>query len=131
MHKLALQFNERNLIKMIDLPNQLSGAEKEKLAGLIRLEKQKYQETANHRFDSSKNWSIMIEKDCNEERNGIMRRLKFQQMRKHKLHEFARKERENLIKDRGHTAPSKVTEYDDITSLGRPSTAATTNVATN
>ena len=77
-HKLSLQFNERNLIKMIDLPNQLSGLEKEHLAELIREEKGTYQERANQKFDSNKNWSIMIKDECNDERNEIMRKFKFQ-----------------------------------------------------
>lgn len=59
-HKLSLQFNERNLIKIIDLDDKLSAMEKEELTKLIRAEKVKYHEKANHRFDSKKNWSIMI-----------------------------------------------------------------------
>lgn len=42
LHKIPLQFNERNLVKMIDLPNTLSGAEKEKMADRIKQEKEKY-----------------------------------------------------------------------------------------
>ena len=41
-HKLNLKFNERNLVKMIDLPNQLSAVEKETLGNLTRMEKIKY-----------------------------------------------------------------------------------------
>lgn len=40
LHKIPLQFNERNL--MIDFPDTLSGAEKEKMAERIRLEKERY-----------------------------------------------------------------------------------------
>ena len=76
-YKLPLQYNERNLVKMIDLPNQLSGAEKEILNELIKMEKLNYKEIANQRFDSKKNWSIMIRDDCNDERNKIMRDFKF------------------------------------------------------
>ena len=42
----------------------------------------------------------MIADDCNDERNQIMRRFKFQQKKKHKLHEFSRKERDRIIKER-------------------------------
>ena len=58
-----------------------------------------------------------------------MRRLKFQQMKKHKLHEFIRTKREIIIKERNVTGTTKATEYDDKTSMGRPSTAATTTNA--
>lgn len=129
LNKPALQFNERNLIKMIELPNQLTIAEQEKLNDLIRSEKKKYQKKADEKFDTAKNWSIMIEKDCNEERNKIMRRLKFQQMKKHKLVEFKRKEREKIIKERNPAGTTKPSEHDDKTSIGRPSTAATTTNA--
>ena len=44
---------------------------------LIKQEKLNYQERANKRFDSDKNWSIMMESECNDERNEIMRRFKF------------------------------------------------------
>jgi len=102
-NKLALHYNERNLVKLIDLPNQLSAVEREKLAELLRQEKQSYHEVAKQRFDSSKNWSIMIKSECNDERNDIMRRFKFQQLKKHHLHEFIRKEKERIIKERINT----------------------------
>lgn len=63
------------------MPNQLSAVEKALLKEAVDLEKQKYQEIANQRFDSDDNWSIMIKGDCNDERNEIMRRFKFQQLR--------------------------------------------------
>lgn len=56
-----------------------------------------------------------------------MSRLKFQQLKKLKLHEFLRKERDNIIKERQSVTGSN--ETDDMTSIGRPSTAATTNLA--
>ena len=68
-NKLSLQYNELNLVKLIDLPNQLNGAEKEQLARAIRQKLKQYQEHANNDFDSAKNWSIMIADDCNDERN--------------------------------------------------------------
>ena len=76
-HKLSLQFNERNLIKIIDLDDKLSAMEKEELTKLIRAEKAKYHERANQRFDSKLNWSIMIKPACNDERNEIMRKFKY------------------------------------------------------
>ena len=107
--------------------SQLSVVEREELAELLRLEKQKYQAQANNKFDSSKNWSIMIKKDCNDERNEIMRKFKFQQMKKHKLHEFSRKERERITKQRDEKKNNYINAEDsDAMSHGRPSTAATT-----
>lgn len=44
---------------------------------MIKEEKSNYQEKANQRFDSKKNWSIMIKPECNDERNEIMRKFKF------------------------------------------------------
>ena len=98
--KLPLQYVERNLIKLIDPPDQLTGIEKEQLQQLIRQEQVNYKEQASTRFDSDKNWSIMIRSECNDERNEIMRRFKYQQLKRHKLHEFTRKQRERIISER-------------------------------
>ena len=51
------------------------------------------EELAKKKFDSSKNWSIMVDKELNEERNSIMRKFKFSQLKKN-LHDFVRKTRE-------------------------------------
>ena len=51
-------------------------------------------------FDSTKNWSIMIDSECNDERNEIMRRFKFQKDIRHQLPEFKRQQREEIIKER-------------------------------
>lgn len=59
--------------------------EKEELRRLITIEKAKFQEKANQRFDSDKNWSIMIKPECNDERNQIMRQFKFEHMKRHQL----------------------------------------------
>lgn len=42
MHKMPLQYNERNLVKRIDMPNQLSAVEKAILAEAVAIEKQNY-----------------------------------------------------------------------------------------
>ena len=123
--KQQLQYNERNLKKSIEFTNTLTGAQKEELAHRIRLEKESYQEMANRRFDSSKNWSTMIKPECNDERNRIMSRLKFNQLKKIKLHEFVRKQRQDIIED-GKRKEIEQAASDDFSSIGRPSTAATT-----
>ena len=65
----------------------------------------------------------MINPKDNDERNEIMRKFKFQQLKKHKLHEFSRKERENLIIVKDSQKAQKQLEADND---GRASTAATT-----
>ena len=98
--KLSLQYNERNLVKVDELADQLSMAERELLAELIKQEKLKYQDIANERFDSKNNWSIMIKPECNDERNEIMRKFKYQQFMKHNLREFVRKQRDIIISEK-------------------------------
>ena len=124
-NKLNLQYNERNLVKKIELPTQLAGFEKEILKQQIEQEKKNYQDHADARFDSKKNWSIMITDECNDERNQIMRRFKFQQLKKHKLSEFTRVQRDKIIKDRENVQQAK-DEDDGQDTMGRPSTSATT-----
>ena len=41
-HKLPLQFNERNFVKVVEFKNKLSGAGKEELAALLKTERNKY-----------------------------------------------------------------------------------------
>ena len=88
--KLNLQYTERNLIKIIEDKNMLNGGERAVLKEAVDEELRRYQEIADDRFDSNKNWSIMIKDQCNDERNRIMRKFKFRQFKKHKLHEFLR-----------------------------------------
>lgn len=77
VNKFDLAFNPRNLVKAIELPSQLNAIEKEDLKEKISSEKKRYMQKANTRFDSSKNWSIMIKKEHNEVRNDVMRKFKF------------------------------------------------------
>eukprot|EP00353_Schmidingerella_taraikaensis_P008253 CAMPEP_0185588850 /NCGR_PEP_ID=MMETSP0434-20130131/54742_1 /TAXON_ID=626734 ORGANISM="Favella taraikaensis, Strain Fe Narragansett Bay" /NCGR_SAMPLE_ID=MMETSP0434 /ASSEMBLY_ACC=CAM_ASM_000379 /LENGTH=59 /DNA_ID=CAMNT_0028211795 /DNA_START=636 /DNA_END=815 /DNA_ORIENTATION=- len=55
----------------------------------------------------------MITNDCNDERNQIMRRFKFQQQKKHKLHEFLRLERDRIVKERPEPAPKTKQQLDE------------------
>ena len=43
---------------------------------MITEETKKYDLISNERFDSEKNWSIMIDGDQNEIRNNVMRKFK-------------------------------------------------------
>ena len=45
---------------------------------LVAKEKLHCQYLADYRFDSNKNWSIMINDESNDERNEIMRRFMFE-----------------------------------------------------
>ena len=92
---------------------------------LIEEEKKRLEAKANRKFDSSKNWSIMIDQENNEMRNNIMRKFKFRQLKKN-LHDFIRKERDKIIKARPES------ELGDETTVGsKPSTAATANTNTD
>ena len=65
---------------------------------MIKEKKAELEQKANAKFDSSKNWSIMIDKEQNEIRNEIMRKFKYQQL-KRQLHETIR-EKKNEIQER-------------------------------
>ena len=67
---------------------------------MISEETRKYDLVANERFDSEKNWSIMIDRDQNEIRNSVMRKFKSRQLKRRNLHNFIREKREELIKKR-------------------------------
>ena len=90
VNKFDLAFNPRSLVKAIELPSQLNAIEKEDLKERVSSEKKRYMQKANTRFDSSKNWSIMIKKEHNEVRNDVMRKFKFGQLKKNFLHDFIR-----------------------------------------
>ena len=99
-HKMPLQYNELKLVKIDTLSNQLTGAEKDMLNDMIYREKQNYVDTAQQLYDPKNNWSIMMSNDLNEERNDIMRKFKYQSLKKYQLREFARKERDRIVKER-------------------------------
>ena len=100
VNKFDLAFNPRSLVKAIELPSQLNAIEKEDLKERVSSEKKRYMQKANTRFDSSKNWSIMIKKEHNEVRNDVMRKFKFGQLKKNFLHDFIRLEKEKIIAQR-------------------------------
>jgi hypothetical protein len=53
----------------------LSDAEKLRIKTAVEKEKKNIWEQAERKYDSSKNWSIMIKDEDNEVRNEIMRRV--------------------------------------------------------
>ncbi len=52
------------------------------------------------RFDSEKNWSIMIDPRNNEIRNRAMQKIKFEQIKRRTLHDFTRKTKDQLLSKR-------------------------------
>ena len=52
------------------------------------------------RFDSSKNWSVMISPKHNDIRNEVMQKVKFEQIKKRCLHDFERTTTNSLLKER-------------------------------
>ena len=95
-----MRYDGKGAVKKIEQHNQLSVLEREELQKLISEETRKYDLIANERFDSEKNWSIMIDRDQNEIRNNVMRKFKSRQLKRRNLHNFIREKREELIKKR-------------------------------
>jgi len=81
--KLSLSKEEHNILKKLKT-EQLSHIRSEVEA----------------RFDSNKNWSIMIDPKNNEIRNKVMQKIKYEQVKRRVLHDFSRKAKESLIKQR-------------------------------
>jgi len=71
-----LEYNKRAFIKNFDYNNQLTEKEQQQLKERIEKQISDLEGKANSRFDSSKNWSIMIQNESNEIRNEVMRRTK-------------------------------------------------------
>ena len=65
------------LVRKTDLRDQLSAFEKKDLKAKIDAYESELKAKADKKFDSSKNWSIMIDDKHNEIRNNVMRKFKF------------------------------------------------------
>ena len=61
---------------------------------------ERFRQEVEERFDSKKNWSIMIDNKHNDIRNEVMKKVKFEQLKRRCLHDFLRKAREDLINQR-------------------------------
>jgi hypothetical protein len=66
------------------------------------------------RFDSRKNWSIMINDKHNDTRNEVMQKVKLEQYKKKFLHDFLRKAREDLLKARHQDSHETDTDEDGL-----------------
>ena len=85
-----MRYDGKGAVKKIEQHNQLSVVEKEEFKRIISDEVKRYGDIAKERFDSEKNWSIMIDRDQNEIRNNVMRNLKSEQLRKRNLPNYKR-----------------------------------------
>lgn len=72
-------------------------AEKEKVKQMREQELGRYRKNVSEIFDSDKNWSIMISREDNEIRNNVMRKVKFEQIKRQKLRNFMREAKEKVL----------------------------------
>lgn len=93
---------------------QLSKEDVAKLKYLRDNEIASFKKIVGERFDSKKNWSIMMNPRDNDTRNQIMQKVKFEQLKRRCLHDFMRKTREEILKEakerRGRTAAATLNE---------------------
>jgi hypothetical protein len=78
----------------------LTYAEKEKVKQMRDQELGRYKRNVSEIFDSDKNWSIMISREDNEIRNNVMRKVKFEQIKRQKLRNFMREAKEKVLNQR-------------------------------
>lgn len=84
--------------------DKLTQSEQKRLQELRQEELQKYRHAVDERFDTAKNWSIMINPKDNEIRNQVMRSTKFQQLKRRCLHDFMRTTKDEIIRERQEKA---------------------------
>jgi hypothetical protein len=94
-----LLYNERALRKT-DNPNDLTEEERIALSQAVEVKKKEYKQMADNKFDNNKNWSTMINKEDNNIRNEIMRRVKSKQIKDRCLHDFIRTYRKDVVNER-------------------------------
>ena len=75
----------------------LTKDEREKLRLMKENQLKKFKQEAEEKFDSKKNWSIMIDNRHNQMRNEVMQKVKYEQLKRRCLHDFMRKAREDII----------------------------------
>ena len=61
---------------------KLTQSEKDKLKQIRDQELGRYRQNVSEIFNGEKNWSIMISKEDNEIRNNVMRKVKFEQIKR-------------------------------------------------
>ena len=79
-------FNKRALIKEFNEKTQLTPLETELFKIRCNNKMDSLEQSAHLKYDSTKNWSIMIKQQSNDLRNEVMRRTKSFQIKKQNLH---------------------------------------------
>lgn len=82
----ALLYNKRVLLKEFDETTQLTDTETENLKSKIQQQMAFLEQQQHKKFDSSKNWSLMINPEFNDLRNEIMKRTKSVKIKRQSLH---------------------------------------------
>ena len=89
----------------------------------------KFKKTVEERFDSKKNWSIMINPKDNDTRNQIMQKVKFEQLKRRCLHDFMRKTREEILKERAAGQEPATPPQDEVAQIAAWQLPSTNKVA--
>ena len=95
-----LEYNKRAFIKNFDSANQLTETEQELMKEKVSKQILELEDKAHRRFDSNKNWSIMIQDEQNELRNEVMRRTKSNQIKIRSLQNLKWKARAEIMQHR-------------------------------
>ena len=74
--KWSLEYTQKALGSYFDETTQLTEDEQNLFKENVSERMQTLENVAKSKFDDQKNWSIMIKRATNEERNEIMKRLK-------------------------------------------------------
>jgi len=74
---------------------------------------QRFRQEVDERFDSTKNWSIMIDDKHNNMRNEVMEKVKFEQLKRRCLHDFMRKAREDIVSQRIKKGPTTFMDQEE------------------
>ena len=77
----------------------------------------KYAQYVNKVFSNDNNWSILISDESNDIRNKVMKTVKLEQIKRRKLREFLRVEKEKIIAAREQVDTSVFDQNKDISSL--------------
>jgi hypothetical protein len=83
---------------------------------------------ADNKFDNNKNWSTMINRQDNDIRNEVMRRVKSKQIKDRCLHDFIRTYRKDVIVERQQKTANALEDVTIASSNGNKMASSNTNV---
>lgn len=111
--KWTLEFGQNCLGKICD-SRQFTKEENELIKNKVN-QKIKMLETEHHKkFDSADNWSIMIKKETNNERNEIMKRTKTNQINTQMKRSAQYEARSEVLKQREEFEPPQMTKSGEL-----------------